>query len=95
MALLEVNDLSVVFARKGERPVRAVDGVSFTVDAGEVVGLVGESGCGKSVTVARAHGSAARQRGVRVGGKAELRRHEPARARPADACATCAAATSR
>jgi peptide/nickel transport system ATP-binding protein len=50
MALLDVSDLSVVFARRGQRPVRAVDGVSFSVDAGQVVGLVGESGCGKSVT---------------------------------------------
>jgi len=48
MALLEVEDLGVTF--RGDREVRAVDGVSFTVDAGEVVGLVGESGCGKSVT---------------------------------------------
>lgn len=50
MALLEVRDLSVVFARKGEPPVTAVDGISFDVDPGRTVGLVGESGCGKSVT---------------------------------------------
>ncbi|NUT33388.1 MAG: ABC transporter ATP-binding protein [Hamadaea sp.] len=48
MALLDVQDLAVTF--KADREVRAVDGVSFSVDAGEVVGLVGESGCGKSVT---------------------------------------------
>lgn len=50
MALLEVRDLSVVFARKGEPPVTAVDGISFDVEPGHTVGLVGESGCGKSVT---------------------------------------------
>ncbi|MGW1678613.1 ABC transporter ATP-binding protein [Saccharopolyspora sp. NPDC002376] len=50
MALLEVRDLSVVFARKGEPPVTAVDGISFDVEPGRTVGLVGESGCGKSVT---------------------------------------------
>ena len=48
--LLAVEDLRVRFTRRGRAPVTAVDGVSFTVGAGEVVGLVGESGCGKSVT---------------------------------------------
>ncbi len=44
--LLEVQDLQVWFGRR--RPVRAVDGVSLTIHRGESVGLVGESGCGKS-----------------------------------------------
>jgi oligopeptide/dipeptide ABC transporter ATP-binding protein len=47
--LLSVKDLSVDFASQ-EGVVHAVDGVSFSVGAGELVGLVGESGCGKSVT---------------------------------------------
>ena len=47
--LLEVKDLQTsFFTRAGE--VKAVDGVSFTVNEGEVVAIVGESGCGKSVT---------------------------------------------
>jgi peptide/nickel transport system ATP-binding protein len=50
MALLDVQDLGVVFHGRGERPVTAVDGVSFSVEPGQTVGLVGESGCGKSVT---------------------------------------------
>jgi peptide/nickel transport system ATP-binding protein len=47
--VLEVENLRTEFhLRSGS--VRAVDGVSFTVQAGECVGLVGESGCGKSTT---------------------------------------------
>jgi peptide/nickel transport system ATP-binding protein len=47
--LLTVSDLSVVF-ETDLGSVRAVDGVSFVVNSGEILGLVGESGCGKSVT---------------------------------------------
>jgi peptide/nickel transport system ATP-binding protein len=47
--LLEVNDLSTYFDTL-TGPARSVDGVSFTVRAGQTLGVVGESGCGKSVT---------------------------------------------
>src|SRR5688500_6376712 len=49
MALLEVNDLRTSF-RTDDGIVKAVDGVTFTVERGKTLGIVGESGCGKSVT---------------------------------------------
>jgi oligopeptide/dipeptide ABC transporter ATP-binding protein len=59
MGILEVKDLKVYYRRResvttaGRKELRAVDGVSFSVENGESVGLVGESGCGKT-TIARA-----------------------------------------
>src|SRR5437763_838953 len=47
--LLKVRNLATQFPTR-EGLVRAVDGVSFYLDRGELLGLVGESGCGKSIT---------------------------------------------
>lgn len=47
MSLLTVTDLRTHFCLESG-PVRAVDGVSFTMEQGEMLGLIGESGCGKS-----------------------------------------------
>ena len=47
--LLEVEDLHVVFG-SGDRTVHAVNGISYSLEEGETLGVVGESGCGKSVS---------------------------------------------
>ncbi|MCI0822082.1 MAG: ABC transporter ATP-binding protein [Chloroflexi bacterium] len=73
--LLEVNDLQVHFMLE-EGTVRAVDGVSFDMPAGRVLGVVGESGCGKSV-LARSIMRIVRPPGEVVGG--EIIYHRPSR----------------
>jgi peptide/nickel transport system ATP-binding protein len=50
---LELRDVEVVYERRGQERIRAVAGASLTVERGQIVGLVGESGCGKS-SLARA-----------------------------------------
>ena len=47
--LLKVEDLRTQFFTE-QGVVKAVDGLSFTVNKGKVLGIVGESGCGKSIT---------------------------------------------
>ncbi|MEG3629146.1 ABC transporter ATP-binding protein [Streptomyces poriticola] len=71
MPLLTVDELTVTFGGQGRKESRAVDGVSFSVDQGQVVGLVGESGCGKSVTSLALMGLLP-SKGVRVGGRADF-----------------------
>jgi oligopeptide/dipeptide ABC transporter ATP-binding protein len=46
--LLEVQNLSVHYISEGKPPARAVEGISFGLKEGELIGLVGESGCGKT-----------------------------------------------
>ncbi len=48
--LLEVNNLKTCFGDIDNKPIRAVDGVSFKINRGETFAILGESGCGKSIT---------------------------------------------
>jgi oligopeptide/dipeptide ABC transporter ATP-binding protein len=68
--LLDVKDLEVSFVTE-DGVVRAVDGVSFTLDRGEVLAIVGESGSGKSVSVMTLLGLT-RSPNARFGGTARL-----------------------
>jgi oligopeptide/dipeptide ABC transporter ATP-binding protein len=70
--ILSIRDLSTRFAGR-EGVVRAVDGASFDLYAGQTLGIVGESGCGKSVT-ARSILRIVEKPGRIVGGKIMLRR---------------------
>ena len=69
--ILEVEDLSVEFATYGGT-VKAVRGVSFDVNRGETLAIVGESGCGKSVTVQAIMGIIPMPPGKITGGTAKL-----------------------
>ncbi len=51
MTTLEVTDLTVDYRRRGQRPFRAVEQVSFTLRAGRTLALVGQSGSGKSTVI--------------------------------------------
>jgi oligopeptide/dipeptide ABC transporter ATP-binding protein len=67
-SLLEVRDLRTHFAaERGE--VRAVDGVDLSVERGQTLGIVGESGCGKSVTALSVMGLVPQPPGRIVGGE--------------------------
>ncbi|MES2190669.1 MAG: ABC transporter ATP-binding protein [Pseudomonadota bacterium] len=67
-ALLEVTGLRTSFKMEGGGEFFAVDGVSFSVDAGKTLGIVGESGCGKSVTSLSIMGLLPKDQGRVAGG---------------------------
>ena len=75
MSLLEVDNLQVEFATDEGR-VRAVDGVSFSIEPGQTLGIVGESGCGKSVTALSVMRLLPQPMGEIVGGSVSFRGRE-------------------
>jgi oligopeptide/dipeptide ABC transporter ATP-binding protein len=75
MPLLEVRDLQTHFFTR-EGVVQAVDGVSFSLEEGRTLGIVGESGCGKSVTALSIMGLIPRPPARIVGGEVVFRGRE-------------------
>jgi oligopeptide/dipeptide ABC transporter ATP-binding protein len=81
MSLLDVRDLSVTFG-KGRREVRAIEQIGLTVDAGEILVAVGESGCGKSVTALAVMGLIDPRQGLITGGSVRVAGQELVGASP-------------
>ena len=82
-ALLEVSDLRVGFRLEGGGEFFAVDGISFSVDAGRTLGIVGESGCGKSVTSLSVMGLLPKGQGRIAGGSIRFEGRDLATLTPA------------
>ena len=81
-AVLEVENLEIRYRTDGGE-ARAVDGISFTIEAGEYLGLVGESGCGKS-TIARAILGILPENGYVAGGALRFQGRDLVRLPPAE-----------
>ena len=93
MAVLQVRDLRTEFTTDdGNFP--AVDGVSFAVEAGKTLAIVGESGCGKSVTALSIMGLVPDPPGRITGGSIRFEGRELVGA-PSASCWTCAATAWR
>ena len=93
-SLLQVEDLVVRF-RTHDGTVYAVNGVSFDLEEGERLGLVGESGCGKSVTNLAIMRLLPKPAGRIEGGRVMFDGQDLVEAAARTRCATSAAATSR
>ena len=93
MKLLEVKNLQTHFSVEGGE-FRAVDGVSFALDAGRTLGIVGESGCGKSVSALSIMGLVPQPPG-RIAGARSCSRAATFSSSPRRRCASCAATASR
>jgi oligopeptide/dipeptide ABC transporter ATP-binding protein len=82
MSVLELEDVEVTYERRGREKIKAVAGASLSVDRGQIVGLVGESGCGKSSLARAAVGLVAPSAGtIRFEGRPVAAMSRRARAR--------------
>ena len=88
LTVASVRDLRVHFRSK-VGVVQAVDGVSFDIHDGETVGLVGETGCGKSVTARSFLGLVPMPPGVAAGGSIMFRPRDACPDCSGDGCQTC------
>jgi peptide/nickel transport system ATP-binding protein len=80
--IVVLRDVVKTFAQRAGRQVRAVDGVSLTIAPGEVLGIVGESGCGKTTLARMILGLEAPSRGeILIGGESFAAMHRHVRAR--------------
>ena len=82
-ALLEVSGLRTSFRMEGGGEFFAVDGVSFSVESGKTLGIVGESGCGKSVTSLSVMGLLPKGQGRIAGGSIRFEGQDLATLTPA------------
>ena len=92
--LIEIEGLRVIFHGDDGRTTHAVDGVDLSVANGATLGLVGESGCGKSVTSLAIMGLLPKH-SAEVSGRDPLRRPRSARRARRRPCAICAATAWR
>jgi oligopeptide/dipeptide ABC transporter ATP-binding protein len=82
MSVLSLDDVEVTYERRGREKIKAVAGASLSVDRGQIVGLVGESGCGKSSLARAAVGLVAPSAGtIRFEGRPVAAMSRRARAR--------------
>ena len=91
--MLDVRDLRIHFPTD-DGLVKAVDGLSFTLDRGRTLGIVGESGSGKSVTSLGILGLY-NTGNAQISGKIYLDGEDCRRGRPRPGCASCGAARWR
>lgn len=74
-SLLKVRNLTIQYRANGSEPLLAVDDLAFDVDSGETIGLMGESGCGKSSTALALLGLLPKEQ-AKISGSIELRGQE-------------------